>query len=202
VNEKMSATVSEYLQTALTVGAEIPAAMKPILQSMIDQGVLVDANGEAITDLEATGIQFSETMTAGFDRVVTKLQELIDHLNGTGQAIQNIPKTIDIGVNYDQGEFEPWSGMPSVPAFANEGMVSRPTLALIGDAPEPEMVLRESTVARVAATGLERRAGQTGTDAAMAAFVAVVQDLPRTIARKVTRGVVDGITNGPRFRTT
>jgi hypothetical protein len=44
-----------------------------------------------------------------------------------------------------------------LPSFANEGMVSRPTLAMIGDANEPEYVLHKSTV-----DGLRARASAGG----------------------------------------
>ncbi len=135
VNAKMAESINDYLQTALKVGAEIPAAMKPILQSMVDQGVLVDENGEKITDLEKAGVKFSETMTQGFDRVVQKLQELIDKLNHTGSAIQNIPD-VHVGVQYDDPG-PPHQAEPREEAFAmatgGSGRVSRPTLFLAGE---------------------------------------------------------------------
>lgn len=94
VNTKMAKSINDYLQMALTTGAEVPVAMQPILQKMVEQGLLMDANGVAITDLGQLNVTWSESMTQGFDRVVTKLQELIDHLNATGQALNNIPKQV------------------------------------------------------------------------------------------------------------
>ncbi len=136
VNAKMAESINDYLRTALKVGAEIPAAMKPILQSMVDQGVLVDENGEKITDLEKAGVKFSETMTQGFDRVVMKLQELIDKLNGTGAAIQNIPD-VHVGVQYDDPGpphyAEPREEEAYAMASGGRGRVSRPTLFLAGE---------------------------------------------------------------------
>jgi hypothetical protein len=100
VNEKMASAINAYLQTALKTGAEIPVAFQPILQSLVNQGLLLDANGVAVTSLGELNIKWAETMTAGFDRVVAKLQELIDRLNSAGQAIDNIPTTVDVTVKY------------------------------------------------------------------------------------------------------
>lgn len=91
VNHKMADSINAYLKAALTTGAEVPMAMRPILQMLADQGLLFDANGDKISDLGQAGIAFSETMTQGFDRVVLKLQQLIDTLQGTGHAIEDLP---------------------------------------------------------------------------------------------------------------
>jgi hypothetical protein len=91
VNEKMAESINTYLTTAIKTGTEVPNAFKPILQTLIDQGLLLDENGTAITDLGKSGVTFAETMTQGFDRVVLKLEELIKKLQGTGTAIDNIP---------------------------------------------------------------------------------------------------------------
>lgn len=101
VNTRMSEAMSAYLDLAIRTGGEVPVAMRPILQSMVDQGVLLDENGVAITDLGRLNIHWSESMTQGFDRVVTKLQELIDKLQGTGEAIEDIPSQVTVGVDFD-----------------------------------------------------------------------------------------------------
>lgn len=54
---------------------------------------------------------------------------------------------IDENGNILVGGNTPLPGGGGIPRFANEGVVNRPTLAMIGDAPEPEYVLRRSTVA-------------------------------------------------------
>ena len=66
ITTKMSASVNAYIQDAIRTGTEIPPAMRPLLQKMIDLGVLTDANGDKITDLEGSGITFAQTMTEGF----------------------------------------------------------------------------------------------------------------------------------------
>lgn len=73
----MSGKFSDYVNMAVRTGTEIPAAMQPILEQMIRQGTLLDANGVAFTDLGAVGITFAETLTQGFDRVVDRLNALL-----------------------------------------------------------------------------------------------------------------------------
>ena len=96
VNDKMSAEVNEYLATARRLGIEVPSAWKPILQSMIDQGLLTDDAGVKIQDLEGIGVTFAETLTEGFDRVIEKLDELIAKLTGAAEQIENMPSMPEI----------------------------------------------------------------------------------------------------------
>lgn len=120
VNERMADSINEYLRLAIRTGMEVPRAFEPILQQMIDQGLLLDENGEAITDLGQLQIKWAETMTEGFDRVVAKLQELIDKLQATGTAIADIPNTIPIDVVYnDPGP--PNRDEPLVPMLSMSG---------------------------------------------------------------------------------
>lgn len=129
VNTKMASSVQDYLNMALKTGQEVPAAMKPILQSMIDQGTLTDANGNKITDMAQLGVSFSETMTEGFQKVVDKLDQLLEKLGLVPAIIAKIPTTIDVGVHFDPG------GLPAQPmAAGGSGRVTRPTLFLAGEA--------------------------------------------------------------------
>lgn len=100
VNAKMSDEVEAFLQKAKDTGAEIPAAMRPMLEKMIEQGVLTDASGKKIERLEDLGVTFAQTMTQGFDRVVQKLDDLIEKLQGTGTALDNIPDEKHVEIHY------------------------------------------------------------------------------------------------------
>lgn len=91
VNNGMSDAINEYLRTAVKLGQEVPNAMRPILQKMLEQGTLTNDAGEAITDLEDAGIRFSESMTQGFDRVVEKLNELIEKIGLANIELGNMP---------------------------------------------------------------------------------------------------------------
>jgi hypothetical protein len=94
----MSASVNAYIQDAIRTGTEIPPAMRPLLQKMIDLGTLTDENGNKITDLEGSGITFAQTMTEGFQSVVGAIKELTKALGGVPAALDKIPnsKTIDL----------------------------------------------------------------------------------------------------------
>src|SRR3990167_8377052 len=75
VLDKMAPEFSKIIQASMRTGTEVPAAMRPILEQLIELGLLVDENGEKITSLE--GISFGETLTQGIDRIVDKLNELL-----------------------------------------------------------------------------------------------------------------------------
>lgn len=129
VNEKMAASVNEYLQLAIRTGTEVPMAFRPILQLMVEQGLLLDANGIAVTDLGQLQIVWAETMTQGFDRVVTKLQELIDKLVAAGTAIENIPSSIP-------DPFANWNvptvpQAPEIPQLKGGGRILRTGVAVV-----------------------------------------------------------------------
>lgn len=102
VNERMTGAVNEYLAAALRTGTEVPFAMRPILEMMASQGLLTDAAGNKIDDLGAAGITFAETMTQGFDRVVLKLQQLIDGLQAAGTLISDLPESGVFAAQMDQ----------------------------------------------------------------------------------------------------
>jgi hypothetical protein len=142
ITTKMSDSVNAYIQDAIRTGTEIPPAMKPLLQKMIDLGVLTDANGDKITDLEGSGITFAQTMTEGFQSVVSAIKELTKALGGVPAALDKIPgkKTIDVEyrgrrTGYAPGDNESTDGGSEDPtdgavpmAGGGFGRVTRPTL--------------------------------------------------------------------------
>ncbi len=101
---RMADSVNEFIKRSISMGLEVPIAMKPMLQTMIDQGLLTDAAGNKITDLADSGITFAETMSQGFQKVVEAVKSLTDAISrGLGTAINNIPteRTIHIGYSVD-----------------------------------------------------------------------------------------------------
>lgn len=87
VNDKMADSINEYLQAAIKTGTEVPAAMKPILERMIQSGELTDEAGKAFESLNATGLTFSATLSD----VVAKLDELIKKLIEAGDTSFGLP---------------------------------------------------------------------------------------------------------------
>lgn len=92
--EAMSGELNKFVQRSMLMGTEVPNALRPILEIMLQMGLLVDANGVKLEDLSQ--IKFSETMTEGFDRVVAKLEEL---LIGLGIKLPEAARQGAAGVN-------------------------------------------------------------------------------------------------------
>ncbi len=144
---RMGDSINDFVHAALKTGTEIPAAMAPMLQRMVEMGMLTDENGNVITDLEQSGVHFAETMTQGFQKIVDAVQKLTDAITrGLGLAIENIPDPeVEGHVSWKVDDFpDSARDFPTtsidVPALASGGIVSRPTLALIGEA-GPEAVV-------------------------------------------------------------
>ena len=89
INERMEESIKAYLDAALSVGAEVPASMKPVLQSMLETGQLTDEAGNAFKSLDEAGITFASTLTD----VVDRLDELIDKM----EELRAFP-SINVGV--------------------------------------------------------------------------------------------------------
>jgi hypothetical protein len=79
--ELMGDKLITFFQNAIKFGTEMPEFMRPLLQYLIDHGLLLDANGDAYKDLESTGITFTTTMTAKFQTLLDKITELVDAIN-------------------------------------------------------------------------------------------------------------------------
>jgi hypothetical protein len=110
ITARMSDAVNAYVGDALRMGAEVPMAMRPMLESMVKAGELTDANGEKITDLEGSGISFSMTMSEGFKALITSVDKLATvisrnlgtAISDTTYAIGKIPRQVGIEVSYTE----------------------------------------------------------------------------------------------------
>lgn len=80
VIQGMSDEINAFVQDAISSGRTVPENMRPILDVMIAQGLLTDANGVKLENLGA--INFSDPIESAFDRIIAKLQELIDTISG------------------------------------------------------------------------------------------------------------------------
>jgi hypothetical protein len=142
VLRRMGGSVQDFVTQSLRTGTEIPAAMRPMLDRMVELGTLVDANGNVITDLGASGVTFSETMTQGFAKIVTVVERLTDAIaRGLGLAIENIPQPVVTGIVHWEVDDLPGGGfdgtMPfdaNPQALGGDYMVTKPTLFLAGEA--------------------------------------------------------------------
>lgn len=84
---------------ALKFGSELPEKMKPMIQAMIDAGLLTDLTGEKLIDISQ--LNWAEPLAESVDRLITKMDELIEKIiEGVGGAIDSIDgSTIDINAN-------------------------------------------------------------------------------------------------------
>ena len=202
----MQDEVQALVTDALTAGVAIPEGMRPILESLIAQGRLTDEDGTKLEDLSR--IDFAAPLAEKFDTLIEKLTALIDKIAGRGgvtEAIEGIPREVEVGVDlryreHDRPEgfagvdveyarhgtpFRQFGGgtpamlhgfervmtgmegrgiaaalgriqqglgaiadLSGVRALAKGGLVTRPTLALIGER-EPEAVLPQSQIGRL-----------------------------------------------------
>jgi len=114
ITEKMSKSVNEYLSHARHMGAEVPEAMRPMLEQMAKSGQLLDENGKAVDTLEQSGVTFAMSMSDGFKGVIKTVEKLTDAISRSlGLAIKEVP---DVKV---RGSVE-WS-VPPVPAPPSSG---------------------------------------------------------------------------------
>lgn len=132
VIEKMGTSINEFVQTSLRTGTEIPIAMQPMLQRMVDMGTLVDANGVKLQDLSS--ITFAESMTAGFDKVANAVNNLASAL---GFKLPQAAKTATDGINAEFSRIRvPSFGFADNVAAAQEDLQdSAPQAALGGYVP-------------------------------------------------------------------
>jgi hypothetical protein len=126
----MSGSISKLVQDSLKFGIAIPENMRPWIEQLQKTHQLIDENGNEITDL--SGLQFAPPIVSGFDKIVNKLQELIDKITGTTKAIANIPKDIPVNIHYnDPGPPVHDTDRGTSQGFANGGVVE-PQYAAMG----------------------------------------------------------------------
>jgi hypothetical protein len=95
----MKKPINDLVNESIKFGVDIPENMKPWIENLQTTGQLTDENGDKINDLSA--LKFSAPIVSEFDKVVDKLQELINKItgpNGVTAGINNIPskKTIEL----------------------------------------------------------------------------------------------------------
>lgn len=141
---RMGTSINEFVASSLRTGTEIPSAMAPMLQRMVEMGTLTDANGNIITDLEQSGVRFSMTMSEGFTKMIQSVDQLTRAISrGLGVALDNLPTetNIDVNVRYNadgalpDSIADPMRDINLYPmADGGVGRVTRPTLFLAGEA--------------------------------------------------------------------
>jgi hypothetical protein len=92
ITGKMSEAVSAYVNDAIAMGTDVPEAMRPMLEKMVASKTLLDKNGDAITDLDEAGVDFTMSMSDGFKALIDQVGKLVDAIErGLSPAIANVP---------------------------------------------------------------------------------------------------------------
>jgi hypothetical protein len=101
VIEKMGDSVNDFIQSAVRTGSEVPLAMKPLIDRMIELGLLTDESGEAFESAEEAGVTYAKTMTQNFQDLTEAIKHLARALgHDIPDAIDKIPRDVDIDINY------------------------------------------------------------------------------------------------------
>jgi len=115
----MADEISTLVQTSIRMGTEIPENMRPYIEELILAGKLVDANGEAITDLGQ--LKFGAPLMSEVDKIIAKIDELIQALTtGLVGAFESVGRVRIPPVKIPY-EFEATNELPrggSVPGYA------------------------------------------------------------------------------------
>jgi hypothetical protein len=135
ITQHMSSSIDDYIHEAERTGSEVPSAMEPLLQHMIDLGTLTDNNGNKITDMSQLGVTFAETMTQGFQSIVDAVNTLTKALTGSDpsslvnslNAVGNVKVHPTIQPVYDPSQIPPGApGGGGGPGSSNPNIVGGP----------------------------------------------------------------------------
>ena len=200
----LSVTNQEQLAAATEKRKGLEAELAEAMTDRSDTGLRKQkelAAAIALTDEEAQNatssitdigeVPFAETMQQQFSGVMTAINDLITVLTdgitgsfekgadqGTGALSGKLgryrPPAITVPINFE-GEYPGGGTTTTVPAMAAGGMVTRPTLALIGEA-GPELVTPLDQVGRLGGSGVDR-----------ADLQGMVDGFARTVTRQVDR---------------
>jgi hypothetical protein len=164
---------------------------------------------QAITGLvEKIGSTFksvTDAITAPFKAAFTAVRGIVNQiLNSIGSAIGSVVQAINnviAGANQALARVQlpqiPFLPMPQIPRFAEGGVVSGPTLAMVGEGGEPEYIVPQSKASKFAANWM---AGVRGA-AAIPRFAEGGVVVPSSASVSIQTGPVTQM-NGTNYVTT
>jgi uncharacterized membrane protein len=121
---KMGPNILEFVKQSKAAGQAIPMAMKPIIDKLIEQGLLLDENGVAYKSAEEAGLTFTETLSEGLSRVIDSIDRLVAALTG----IPPVEIPVHVHTTYTQDGAPPDGGggrtpkPQDIPEFASGGV--------------------------------------------------------------------------------
>jgi TP901 family phage tail tape measure protein len=145
--EKMGPDMAKFVEESLKAGTKIPFAMKPMIDALWQAGKLLHEDGTAFTEAEYKALSFGGTTAEMFDKLLEKIDKLVNALLG-------IPDVdVNVNVNTDWSEEGGAPGRPKgggeIPSYMTGGIAMRPTLAYVAEnGPEAIVPLDEWTAAK------------------------------------------------------
>jgi hypothetical protein len=152
----MGPKIQEVVLASRKFGTTVPENMRPLIQAMIDAGLLLDENGTKITDISQ--IKFGAPLVSEVDKLVKAIAELVALLTG------KLKPAIDaLGVPIP-APWRDWETPPSggrgrdIPefAFGGVGNFGRGTMALLHGREAIVPLDRPSAVGTALTSGLMR----------------------------------------------
>ncbi len=94
--------ISKLVQDSLSSGTALADNMRPWIEELARSGNLVDANGDKITDL--ANLKFGDKIETEAEKTQRTFEDLRKVIEDLSRAIRNIPGTIPIRVDYQEGD--------------------------------------------------------------------------------------------------
>lgn len=86
----MGEAINTLVQQSIAAGVALPETMRPMIEQMIQLGLLTDAAGNKITDVST--LSFTETLEASVSRMIDKIGELVNALLGIPPEVETLVK--------------------------------------------------------------------------------------------------------------
>jgi len=128
--QKLGPNMSEFVNQAISAGATIPSAMRPMLEQMAKAGTLLHEDGTAFTEAEVAGLTFAETMDEKFTTLIDKITQMVNALLGLPTDVNT---NINVHTNYTSSGNPDGGRRPVDEEFATGGIVTSPTVAMVGE---------------------------------------------------------------------
>jgi hypothetical protein len=124
----MQEKVQGLVTSALTLGLALPESMRPLIEKMIEAGLLTDQFGGKLQD--ASSIQFAKPITDAIEDLVRALNALVDKMNTAGSAADDMWRRVRGDAPVD-GTAVPRPTTPTAPT-AGPRIIAFPSSANIG----------------------------------------------------------------------
>jgi hypothetical protein len=160
----MSDEISKLVQDSMQFGTTIPENMRPWIEQLAASGQLLDANGNKITDISK--LSFGDSIISSLDKIIDRFDLLLQGLGLIPKAIDQIPDSVNIDVNYRENGFpgprsESPEGPVDVPGAAAGGLFSQPTFRVVGES-RPEIVGAPNVIVDALAQAMQKVGGMQG----------------------------------------